>query len=218
MQTMNSALQDASTVDISVFSASGDNLSTDGVTDGRAHVDFPASSPWIIGCGGTSIAVGNNTITTETVWNDGDSGGGGGISDLFAVPAFQENAGLPPSVNDGQKRRGVPDVAGNAAPSTGYRVVVNGQSQVFGGTSAVAPLWAGLAALINEGAATPVGFFLPFLYANPTLLRQITRGDNIPSGSTIGYSAGPGWNACTGLGVPNGESLFVALTNQPTAR
>ena len=214
IQTMNTALQDASTVNVSVFAASGDNLSTDGVDDGRAHVDFPASSPWTIGCGGTSIAVKDATISTETVWNDGSSGGGGGISDLFAIPSFQQNTSLPPSANDGKTRRGVPDVAGDAAPGTGYRVVVNGQTEVVGGTSAVAPLWAGLTALINEGAATPVGFFLPFLYANPTLLRQITQGNNIPSGSSIGYQAGPGWNACTGLGVPNGESLFVALTQR----
>jgi kumamolisin len=220
IQSMNSAMQDASTVNVSVFAASGDNLASDGVDDGKAHVDFPASSPWAIGCGGTNIAVNGSSITSETVWNDGNSGGGGGISDLFAVPSFQQNANLPPSVNDGKTRRGVPDVAGDAAPGTGYEVVVNGQTEVVGGTSAVAPLWAGLTALINEGAATPVGFFLPFLYANSTLLRQITRGDNKAPGSDVGYSAGPGWNACTGLGVPNGESLFVALTtqNQPTAR
>jgi kumamolisin len=217
IQSMNSAMQDASTVNVSVFCASGDNLATDGVNDGKAHVDFPASSPWAIGCGGTSISVSGSSITSESVWNDGDSGGGGGISDLFPVPSFQQNASLPPSVNDGQVRRGVPDVAADAAPGTGYQVVVNGQTQVVGGTSAVAPLWAGLTALINEGASTPVGFFLPFLYANPTLMRQITQGDNNPSGSDVGYSAGPGWNACTGLGVPNGESLFVALT-QPAAR
>jgi kumamolisin len=218
IQTMNTALQDASTVNVSVFVASGDNLATDGVTDGKAHVDFPASSPWAIGCGGTSISVSGTSITNEKVWNDGDSGGGGGISDLFPVPTFQQNASLPPSVNDGNKRRGVPDVAADAAPGTGYRVVVNGQTEVVGGTSAVAPLWAGLAALVNEGTTTPIGFFLPFLYANATLMRQITQGDNNPTGSDVGYSAGPGWNACTGLGVPNGESLFVALTSQPTAR
>ena len=212
LQSMNSALQDAATVNVSVFAASGDNLAPDGVTDGKAHVDFPASSPWIIGCGGTSISANGTTITSETVWNDGSSGSGGGISDQFPVPAFQESANLPPSVNDGQIRRGVPDVAGDAAPSTGYQVVVNEQSLVAGGTSAVAPLWAGLTALINERATKPVGFFLPFLYANSTLLRQVTQGNNIPSGSSVGYSAGPRWNACTGLGVPNGESLFVALT------
>ena len=218
IQSMNSALQDAATAGVSVFVASGDNLATDGVRDGKAHVDFPASSPWAIGCGGTSIAVSGSSITSESVWNDGNSGGGGGISDLFPVPSFQQNTNLPPSVNDGQTRRGVPDVAADAAPGTGYRVVVNGQTEVVGGTSAVAPLWAGLTALINEGASTPVGFFLPFLYANPTLLRQITDGDNNPQGSDVGYSAGPGWNACTGLGVPDGKSLFAALRNQPAAR
>jgi kumamolisin len=214
IQTMNSALQDASTVNVSVFAASGDNLSTDNIADGKAHVDFPASSPFAIGCGGTSITVSGNAITNETVWNDGSSGTGGGISDLFPVPAFQQNTTLPPSVNDGQTRRGVPDVAGDAAPGTGYQIVVSGQNTVVGGTSAVAPLWAGLTALINQGAATPVGFFLPLIYANPALLRQITTGNNIPGGSNLGYDAGPGWNACTGLGVPNGESLFVALTNK----
>src|SRR6266850_687268 len=189
IDTMNSALQDASSVNVSVFAASGDNLSTDGVNDGRAHVDFPSSSPWAIGCGGTSISVNGTAITTETVWNDGTSGGGGGISDLFAVPSFQQNTSLPPSVNDGQTRRGVPDVAGDAAPGTGYRVVVNGRTEVVDGTSAVAPFWAGLTALINEGAPAPVGFFLPLLYANSALLRQITQGNNIPSGGSIGYQA-----------------------------
>ena len=218
IQSMNSALQDAATAGVSVFVASGDNLATDGVRDGKAHVDFPASSPWAIGCGGTSIAVSGSSITSESVWNDGNSGGGGGISDLFPVPSFQQTTKLPPSVNDGQKRRGVPDVAGDAAPGTGYRVVVNGQTEVVGGTSAVAPLWAGLTALINEGASAPVGFFLPFLYTNATVLRQVTDGDNNPQGSDVGYSAGPGWNACTGLGVPNGEALLAALRNQPTAR
>jgi subtilase family serine protease len=213
VQAMNSALQDASTVNVSVFVASGDNLATDSVSDGHAHVDFPASSPFAIGCGGTAITTSGNTITNETVWNDGTSGTGGGISDLFPVPAFQQKTSLPPSVNDGQTRRGVPDVAGDAAPGTGYQIVVSGQQEVVGGTSAVAPLWAGLTALINQGAAKPVGFFLPFLYANSTLLRQVTTGNNIPSGSDLGYQAGPGWNACTGLGVPNGESLFVALTS-----
>src|SRR3569833_420643 len=219
IQTMNSAMQDASTLNVSVFCASGGYLANDGVNDGKAHVAFPASSPWAIGCGGTAISVSGSSITGESVWNDGDSGGGGGISDLFPVPTFQENANLPPSVNDGQTRRGVPDVAGDAAPGTGYQVVVNGQTEVVGGTSAVAPLWAGLTALINEGASQPVGFFLPFLYANSTLMRQITQGNNNPTGSDLGYSAGPGWSACTGLGVPNGESLFVALTTQkPAAR
>ena len=127
--TMNSVIQDAGTMGISVFVASGDSLATDGLTDGAAHVDFPASSPYAIGCGGTDIGTSGTTITTETVWNDGDSGTGGGISDLFDIPAFQQNVTLPPSVNGGRKGRGVPDVAGDAAPATGYTIVLAGQSQ-----------------------------------------------------------------------------------------
>lgn len=209
--SMNSAMQDAASLGVSVFAASGDSLATDGVGDGRAHVDFPASSPWAIGCGGTNIDTSASAITSESVWNDGSNGGGGGISDLFATPAFQKKAPLPKSLNDGKTRRGVPDVAGDAAPATGYRIVVNSATEVIGGTSAVAPLWAGLTALINQNAAQPVGFFLPKLYANPSWLREITQGSNKPSGSSIGYSAGPGWNACTGLGVPNGQALFTGL-------
>jgi len=216
-QSMTSALADAGTLGVSVFVASGDNLATDGVTDGRAHVDFPASSPNAIGCGGTLIKVSGNAITSESVWNDKTSGGGGGISDTYAVPSFQAGAKLPTSVNDGHAGRGVPDVAANASPESGYKIVVNGAQEVVGGTSAVAPLWAGLTALINQKAATPVGFFLPFLYSNTSLLRDITTGNNIPSGSEVGYKAGPGWDACTGLGAPNGEALFTALTTAAPA-
>ena len=212
MTTMTSALQDAAGLGISVFVAAGDNLATDGVSDGKAHVDFPASSPWAIGCGGTLIAVTGQKIAKETVWNEGSSGTGGGISDVYPVPDFQADAKLPKSVNDGHAGRGVPDVAGDADPNSGYVVVLSGERQVVGGTSAVAPLWAGLAALVNEKAAKPAGFFLPVLYKNASALKAITHGNNEPSGSTIGYAAGAGWNACTGLGVPDGQAVFDALT------
>lgn len=205
--SMNSALQDAASVGLSVYVAAGDSLATDGVGDGEAHVDFPASSPWAIGCGGTEITVSNGKITAETVWNDGTSGTGGGISDLFPVPSFQSGIGLPTSVNGGREGRGVPDIAGNAAPSSGYKIVSNGQSGVVGGTSAVAPLWAGLTALLNQNAKAPLGFYMDKLYPADDGTRQIDTGDNKPSGSTIGYSAGGKWNACTGLGVPIGTAL-----------
>jgi len=211
IQSMNSALQDAASVGLSVFVAAGDSLATDGVGDGAAHVDFPASSPWAIGCGGTEIAVSGGKIMAETVWNDGTSGTGGGISDLFAVPAFQSGVSLPPSVNGGREGRGVPDIAANAAPASGYKVVSNGRSGVVGGTSAVAPLWAGLTALLNEKAGVPVGFFLSKLYAASGETRQVETGDNRPTGSTIGYEAGGQWNACTGLGVPIGTALEKLL-------
>ncbi len=219
--TMNTVLQEAGSLGISVFVASGDNLATDNVGDGTAHVDFPASSPYAIGCGGTHISFSGTRISHEVVWNDGTSGTGGGISDLFPVPAFQAHANLPASVNGGRRGRGVPDVAGNAAPASGYVVVVDGKSEVVGGTSAVAPLWAGLTALISQKASHPVGFLPDFLYANIAsnagLLTQITKGNNKPEGSKLGYDAGPGWNACTGLGRPNGQALFAALTGAEVA-
>jgi len=202
-QSMDSALQDAALLRISVFVAAGDNLATNGASDGALHVQYPASSPWAIGCGGTLIATSGGAITSEVVWSDtgNGQGTGGGISTLYPVPDFQNaaNAGTG---------RGVPDVAGNAAEPSGYAVILAGAAKVVGGTSAVAPLWAGLAALINEKATLPIGFFLPDLYAAPELLRPITEGDNKPKGTEVGYSAGPGWNACTGLGVPQGMALF----------
>jgi kumamolisin len=206
-QAMDSALQDAATLRIPVFVAAGDNLATNGATDGALHVQYPASSPWAIGCGGTRIATESGTIVSEVVWSDtgNGEGTGGGLSTLYPVPDFQKTA------NPGTGR-GVPDVAGNAAQPSGYITVIGGIPKVIGGTSAVAPLWAGLAARINEKAPQPIGFFLETLYAEPDLLRQITEGDNKPKGTNTGYVAGPGWNACTGLGVPNGLALFKKFT------
>ena len=202
-QAMDAALADAATLGLPVFVASGDNLATNGAKDGALHVQYPASSPWAIGCGGTLLATEGDHIASEVVWSDtgNGEGTGGGLSTLYPVPEFQKDA------NKGSGR-GVPDVAGNAARPSGYRIVVGGVAKVIGGTSAVAPLWAGLAALIGEAAPEPLGFFLPTLYAEPTLLRAITEGDNKPKGTDVGYSAGPGWNACTGLGSPRGRALF----------
>jgi kumamolisin len=212
IQAMNTALQDAAQLGVTVFASSGDSLATFGAADGKAHVAFPASSPWIIGCGGTLLDTIGSTVNSEVVWNDGNSGTGGGISDLFPVPAFQEGVNLPVSVNDGQIRRGVPDVCGDAAPASGYAIVLNGNTTPIGGTSAVAPLWAGLTALINQAAPEPLGFFLPTLYQNPQVMRDITQGNNKPTGSNLGYTAGPGWDACTGLGAPIGTALLNLFT------
>ena len=203
---MTSALQDAADLGVSVFAASGDGLATDGQTDGRAHVDFPASSPLVVGCGGTRLAS-DSSVASETVWNSDGGGTGGGISDLFAVPAYQAHVHLPASANPGgRKGRGVPDVAGDADPNTGYRVVVDGQGQVIGGTSAVAPLWAGLFALINAAVGRPVGQPHAALYAHASALNDVRHGNN-RSGST-GYTARAGWDACTGLGTPKGAALL----------
>jgi kumamolisin len=183
--------------------------------DGKAHVWFPASSPYVLGCGGTSPIPGANGVAAESVWNDGLNGTGGGISDMFPVPDYQSKLALPPSVNDGNTRRGVPDVAGAAANTPGYRIILSGQAVVKDGTSAVAPLWAALIAMANAQRASPLGFVNPALYSNPALFRAITQGNNRANGK--GYDAGPGWNACTGMGVPKGAEMIAALAAVPLA-
>jgi kumamolisin len=214
MTAMDSAFQAAAAMGITVCCASGDNGSSDGATDGGDHVDFPASSSFALACGGTNVQASRGTIESETVWNGGAGGGatgggatGGGISSLFPLPAWQNAL----SATDGQGRtvpltmRGVPDVAGDADPATGYNVRVDGADTVIGGTSAVAPLWAALVARINGIKGKPAGFLNPQLYANPGALRDVTQGNN----GDFGASAG--WDACTGLGSPRGDALAGIL-------
>jgi kumamolisin len=206
-EALDSEFQAAGLLGITICVASGDDGSSDRGGDGLAHVDYPASSPWVLGCGGTRIEVADSTITSEVVWNDGaGSATGGGVSELHPLPEWQAAAGVPPSANDAQTRgRGVPDVAGNASPATGYWVRVDGVEARFGGTSAVAPLWAALVALLNEELDDEVGFLNPQLYGESGAFRDITRGDN------GAYDAAAGWDACTGLGRPIGTNLVRLL-------
>jgi kumamolisin len=209
---LDQAFADAAALGVTVCCASGDNGSGDGVGDGRAHVDFPASSPHALACGGTRL----DPDGAETVWNDGAGGGatGGGVSDTFALPDWQSSAGVPRSANPGGRvGRGVPDVSGDADPQTGYSVLVDGQQATFGGTSAAAPLWAALVALVNEQRGTPVGFINPVLYGSGDgALRDITSGDN-DLGDAPAYTARRGWDACTGLGSPDGAALSRLLAS-----
>jgi kumamolisin len=210
------AFQAAAALGVTVCAAAGDNGSTDGVTDGKQHVDFPASDPFVLACGGTSLRITGKTAV-ENVWNEQPQGGatGGGISDIFALPDYQKNAEIPPSANDHKVRRGVPDVSGDADPQTGYEIFVDGQSAVFGGTSAVAPLMAGLIARLNQQAGKAVGFLNPMLYQQAEaagVFHDVTQGSN---GS---YSASAGWDACTGLGSPDGMKLLGVLVPKQTAQ
>lgn len=203
MTNFNEAFKAAALIGVTICCAAGDNGSSDGVTDGKVHVDFPASSPYALACGGTKlVADGAGKIISETVWHAStDSATGGGVSEFFPLPDYQKNANVPASLNTKFKGRGVPDVAGDADPSTGYKVLVDGEQFVIGGTSAVAPLMAGLLALINQQKGKPAGFINPILYANPNLCRDITTGDNKTTKTNTGYAAGKGWDACTGWGV-----------------
>lgn len=210
MTAMDEAFQAAATLGVTICCASGDSGSSDGVSDGADHVDFPASSPFALGCGGTSVTANNTAITDEVVWNDGAEGGagGGGVSSFFPVPGFQSGAKSTDAAGNVTplSHRGVPDVSGDADPNTGYQVRIDGTDTVIGGTSAVAPLWSGLLALINQLAGKSVGYIHPQLYQNPQALRDITRGNNGD------FSASKGWDACTGLGSPDGQKLAAVFT------
>ncbi len=216
MTSMNEAFQAAAAMGVTVCVASGDDGSTDGVNDGLSHVDFPASSPNVLGCGGTKLVASGNKISSETVWNElasNEGATGGGISDVFPLPSWQNGVGVPPSANPGKHvGRGVPDVAGDADPNSGYDTLVDGQSGVIGGTSAVAPLWAGLIALINQRNGKPAGLINPLLYQNAATAADF---NDVTSGDNGAYSAGAGWDACTGLGSPNGAKVLAALGGKP---
>ncbi|MEO7027869.1 MAG: S53 family peptidase, partial [Acidobacteriaceae bacterium] len=165
MNLLDAACQSAAALGITVTVASGDNGSTDGLTDGANHVDFPASSPHVLACGGTNLQSTGTNITSETVWNGLPNGGstGGGVSNFFPLPTWQSGSGVPkPTIAAGG--RGVPDVGGDADPASGYQIRVDGKNLVIGGTSAVAPLWAGLIALANQQNGKSAGFINPAIY------------------------------------------------------
>jgi kumamolisin len=196
------AAQSAADSGLAIFAASGDNSSSDG--DVGANVDLPSACPHIIGCGGTT-----KTPFSEVVWGDGTPNGrgtGGGYSTLFSPPDFQ--IGAPPS--PGQPGRMVPDVAANANPDTGYLIVVNGQEIQIGGTSAVAPFYAGLFAAFGR----QLGFVLPNLWQNPEAFEDVIQGSN----GSFNASVGP--DPCTGLGVPIGQALASLFSRGggPTVR
>lgn len=208
LQAFNSVLQSAAVLGVTVCVASGDSGSSDGAGAGN-QVDFPASSPYVLACGGTHLTASGTTISHEVVWNDGAQGGsgGGGVSQTFPVPVWQKGL-FATSTSGGKKAlsgRGVPDVAGDASPVTGYNVLIDGSQTVVGGTSAVAPLWAALLARINAAKGQPVGFINPKLYKAAGACNDITQGNN---GS---FAASAGWDACTGLGSPNGQKVAAAL-------
>jgi kumamolisin len=218
LQSYNTAIEAAAAVGVTICVACGDDGSTDGVTDGLDHVDFPASSPYSLACGGTSLTLSGKSISNEVVWNDLPNNGatGGGISATFPLPSYQAGANVPPSVNPGNYvGRGMPDVSGDADPNTGYQVQVDGSQLVVGGTSAVAPLWAGLLALLNQALGKPVGYFNPGLYqsihSDTNTFRDITSGNNGD------YSAAQGWDACSGWGSPDGAAILQALSSGTTS-
>jgi kumamolisin len=217
MTALDAACQSAAALGVTITVAAGDNGSTDGGTGN--NVDFPASSPHVLACGGTKLDANGSTIVSEVVWNEvatNEGATGGGVSNVFALPSWQANSNVPaPSVSTGG--RGVPDVSGDADPNSGYTIRVDGETSVIGGTSAVAPLWAGLVAVANQQLGAQVGFIQPAIYA----AKAAASFNDITQGNNGAFSAGPGWDACTGLGSPIANTLIPLLapagTSQPPA-
>lgn len=212
LNSYNTLFQTAANNNITVFAAAGDNGSSDG-TSGLS-VDFPGSSPYVVSCGGTRISTNDNTtISQEIVWNNNSttSATGGGLSGYFSRPSYQ--SGVTYNLNN---KRGVPDISGDADPNTGYVIysASEGGYIIVGGTSAVSPLWSGLFGRINQSIGHNAGFIHSTIYANPSVCRDITTGNN------GAYTAGTGWDPCTGNGSPNGQlilNLFTSNVSAPVA-
>jgi kumamolisin len=219
LTAVSAAFQDAAMQGITLCIASGDTGSDSKVGDGKAHVQYPASDPWVLSIGGTTVGNVQGASFEEFVWNDvsvfGANATGGGISDFFNLPAYQSSAGVPQSVNGNRVGRGVPDVAANASVNSGYPMVAGGVGFTGNGTSASAPLYAGLIAVLNAALPRPVGFLNPTLYMlGNSVCQNITSppgpADNGLNGVT-GYPARPGWNGCTGWGRIDGNALLLGL-------
>jgi kumamolisin len=223
INTLSMAFHDAAYQGVTVCIASGDTGTDSKVEDGKAHVQYPASDPWVLSVGGTTIGPATGTSFDEWVWNDsftidgfpGSGATGGGVSDFFPLPSYQTGVAIPTSLNDGHQGRGVPDVAANASPNSGYPMSAGGSSFPGSGTSASAPLWAGLMAVINASMGSNVGFVNPAIYSlGSSVFRDIVGSpgpaDNGMNG-VAGYPAGPGWDACTGWGSINGKALLAGL-------
>jgi kumamolisin len=214
VDAISETFQEAAMLGTTVFIASGDDGSSAETKDGRAHVNYPATDPWVTCCGGTTITNINEDSFTELTWNEGgkhDGITGGGVSDLFDVPYWQKWANVPVSVNNGHSGRGIPDIAGYA---DGYKIYVDGHwKSGVSGTSEAAPLYAGLMALVNAAIADSVGYINPILYnlSYDRVFRDIADGGSNASNGAPGYTSIPGWDACTGWGSVDGSALLNAI-------
>ncbi len=217
VQQVDLAFQAAAAAGRTICCAAGDNGSADEPSSASVHVDFPASSPWVLGCGGTRLESTGTTITREVTWNDlsdGNGATGGGVSAIFPLPSWQSAAHIPPISGTQKSGRGVPDVASLADPETPFVIMgPDGKLAGVGGTSAAAPLWSSLVARANQALGTRAGYLNVLLYTRfgTGVLRDITQGSNGV------YSAGAGWDACTGLGAPGAQALISALGGSSVA-
>jgi kumamolisin len=214
IDAVSTAFQEAAVLGVTVFAASGDDGTNCQIGDGKAHVLYPASDPWVTACGGTIIKNVSGSSFKQATWND-NGATGGGISYAFPLPSWQNDIGVPSSANDdGRQGRGIPDVSGNADPGSGYTLMLNGApAGPIGGTSAVAPLYAGLVALLNAKLNRSLGYLNPNLYSfsGTDVFRDIADGQSNATGGAPGYTSGSGWDACTGLGSIDGNALLAVM-------
>ena len=224
IKAVNSTFQEAAALGVTVVVASGDSGSSCGISDRTAHVEYPGADPYVTCVGGTTISNVLGSMFTEHTWND-NSVTGGGISDIFYPPNFPlpTLAELGDDPAFGKRRphstRGIPDIAGNADPDSGYQLFQDGVNiGPVGGTSASAPLYAALVALLSANIGKPLGWLNPELYKVPysTTFRDVNDDQSNATGGAPGYKAGSGWDACTGLGSVNGAALLQGLTSAVT--
>ncbi len=215
LQAINRLLLTAAHLGISVCASSGDAGAQKAQADGLPTVNFPASSPYTLACGGTHAEFAKGSpprILRESVWNGlhTSPGGasGGGVSRVFPQPSWQRGVGVPLSPV-GTRGRGVPDVAGVADPRVGGELIAADRPFAAAGTSAVAPLWAALIARCNHHLGRRCGWVNAPLYR---LGREGKRGLRpVKHGSNDGYEAADGWNACAGYGTPDGAAILAHL-------
>ncbi len=214
MHAIEGVLREAASLGITVCASSGDSGALNASVDRKPSVNYPASSPHCLACGGTSRTMKVTETLKEVVWNATHYGiegaSGGGVSRRFPLPVWQADARVPVGP-DGKVGRGVPDVAGLADPRYGSELLIGGRVFVSAGTSAVAPLWAALVARLNQALGRRCGHLHTHIYQlgkeRKKALRPVLEGDN------GFYKAGKDWNACTGYGTPRGDQLLAYLQN-----
>lgn len=221
---IENALQDAAILGITVLSATGDTGSAGYGTDGKPHLVY-IDSPWVTTVGGTVLGNVDQKPFLEWVWNDDpanvQSATGGGISNFFPIPDYQSDLTMPTSIATGHRGRGTPDIAGNASPYSPYTIYVNGKPIDTGGVSATTPMYGGLICVLNSILGRNLGFLNPTLYqfakTHPNVFRDIdgSTGGSQNNGTfeAAGYPVAVGWDACTGLGVIDGQNFLNALAD-----
>ncbi len=229
MRSENAIFQQMAAQGQTLYAAGGDNGAYDtGLSRDGISVDDPASQPYVCGVGGTTLTTmgAGGGYFSETTWNSGSAAygaGGGGVSTVWPIPSWQRSAAASSSSRlVSTAMRNVPDVSLNADPNTGYAIYYGGAWNVYGGTSAAAPLWAGFTALVNQqrtlNGLSPLGQASPALYPLLTTARYAADFHDIADGSTnLYYPTTAGYDDATGLGTLNGAALLTDLAGTPPA-